>query len=119
MLFRSWDPDSYRAFVRRSRAELCVAKGMYVRTKGGWFSDRSACYLASGKPVLAQDTGFSDVLPTGEGLLAFATLDEAMAGIEEIEGDYKRHSAAARGLAEEHVDSDKVLGKLLADLGVE
>ena len=114
----AWDPDSYRAFVRRSRAELCVAQSMYVKTRSGWFSDRSACYLASGKPVLAQDTGFSDTLPTGDGLLAFTTVGEAIAGIEEIERDYERHSAAARELAETYFDSDKVLGNLLAELGV-
>jgi hypothetical protein len=112
------NPSAYRAFVQSSRAELGVAKNMYVDTRGGWFSDRSACYLASGKPVLAQDTGFSEVLPTGEGLLAFSTLDEAIAGIEEIESDYERHSRAAREIAEEYFDSDRVLGALLADLGV-
>jgi hypothetical protein len=112
-------PCDYRTFVQRSRAEFSVAKNMYVDTRGGWFSDRSACYLASGKPVLAQDTGFSEVLPTGEGLLAFSTPDEAVAGIEAIEGDYERHSRAARDIAEEYFDSDRVLGTLLADLEVE
>jgi hypothetical protein len=111
-------PDDYRRYVQASRAELCVAKAMYVHTRGGWFSDRSACYLASGKPVLAQDTGFGATLPTGEGLIAFSTPDEAVAGVEEIEGSYERHARAARELAEEYFDSGRVLGELLAKLEV-
>jgi len=95
------------------------AKNMYVQTRGGWFSDRSACYLASGKPVLAQDTGISDLYPTGEGLIVFSTLDEAVAGVEAIQSDYERHSRAAREIAEEYFDSDKVLARLLEKLGVE
>ena len=94
------DPDSYRSFVAGSRAELGIAKSGYVLSRCGWFSDRSACYLASGRPVLAQDTGFPDHLPTGEGLLAFAGVDDAVAGIEEIRADYERHAGAARALAE-------------------
>jgi len=113
------DPRSYRRFVQRSRAEICVAKGMYVATRGGWLSDRSACYLASGKPVLAQDTGFTRLLPSGEGLLTFGTLDEAVAGVEAIERDYARHSRAARELAERHFDSDRVLRELLERLGLQ
>jgi hypothetical protein len=111
------DPVAYRAFIQRSGAELNVAKNMYVDTRGGWFSDRSACYLASGKPVLAQDTGFRDTLPVGEGLLAFSTLDEAAAGVREIAADRVRHARAARALAEEHLASDRVIGRLLAELG--
>jgi hypothetical protein len=91
---------------------------MYVDTRCGWVSDRSVCYLASGKPVLAQDTGFSATLPTGAGLIAFSTLDEAVAGVEEIEGRYEHHSAAARELAEEYFDSDLVLTDLLEKVGV-
>jgi hypothetical protein len=112
------DPGRYQAYVQRSLAEVMVAKGMYVQTRGGWFSDRSSCYLASGKPVLAQDTGICDLYPTGEGLLTFTTLDEAVAGVEEIRRDYRRHSRAARALAEECFDSDRVLSLLLARLGV-
>ncbi len=112
------DPWTYRSYVQQSRAELSVAQNMYVETHCGWLSDRSICYLASGKPVLAQDTGFSRNYPTGEGLLAFSTLDEAAAGVEEIEGSYLRHSKAARELAEEYFASDKVLGRLLERLGV-
>jgi hypothetical protein len=95
-----------------------VAKGMYVQANSGWFSDRSICYLASGRPVLAQDTGLARHYPTGEGLLTFATLDEARAGVEAIERDYPRHSRAARALAEAHFDSDQVLSTLLRRLGV-
>jgi hypothetical protein len=109
-------PASYGGFIRGSRAEFGIAKSGYVRSRCGWFSDRSACYLASGRPVLAQETGFSRFLPTGEGLLRFETSDQVLAGIEELERDYSRHAAAARSLAEEHLDSDKVLGKLLRRL---
>jgi hypothetical protein len=112
------DPGSYQAYIRTSRAEFTVAKNMYVETRSGWFSDRSICYLASGKPVLAQDTGLGDLYPTGQGLLTFTTLDEAVAGVEEIGGHYARHARAARALAEEYFDSDKVLSRLLARLGV-
>jgi hypothetical protein len=106
-------PETYRRFIQRSRAEICVAQNMYVRTRGGWLSDRSLCYLASGRPVLAQDTGFSEECPVGEGLLSFATLAEAAAGVLEIEADYQRHSRAARALAEEYFDAELVLSDLL------
>jgi hypothetical protein len=89
---------------------------MYVETRGGWFSDRSACYLASGKPVLAQDTGLASIYMDGAGLLTFSTLDEAASGVEAIAGDYSRHARAARDLAEELFDSDKVLTTLLDKL---
>jgi hypothetical protein len=110
-------PDRYAAFIQRSTAELGIAKSGYVHSRSGWFSDRSACYLASGRPVLAQETGFSDFLPTGEGLLAFTTLDDAAAGVEAIQGDYATHARGARALAEELLDSDRVLGRLLDRLG--
>lgn len=111
-------PDAYRDYVRASRAELCVAQNMYVATTSGWLSDRSVCYLAAGKPVLAQDTGFSRHYPVGEGLLAFATLEQAAAGVREIEANYELHSRAARALAEEHFDAGKVLGRLLERLEI-
>jgi hypothetical protein len=110
-------PAHYRAFLQGSRAEFGVAKSGYVVSRCGWFSDRSACYLACGRPVLAQDTGFRPFLPTGDGLLAFATLDDALAGIESLNGDYPRHARAARALAEEFFDSDKVLTGLLRRVG--
>lgn len=112
-------PEAYRNFVQNSAAEFMVAKNMYVRSRSGWFSDRSICYLASGKPVLAQDTGLAGIYPTGEGLVTYSTLDEASAGVEEICGNYARHATAARGIAEEYFDSDKVLGGLLEKLGIE
>jgi hypothetical protein len=111
-------PTAYGGFIRSSGAEISIAKNIYVDTKSGWFSDRSACFLASGRPVLAQDTGFDASLPAGEGLLAFGTLEEAVEGVEEILGDWPRHSKAARAVAEEELDAGKVLGGLLTELGV-
>jgi hypothetical protein len=112
-------PARYRDFIRSSRAELGIAKSGYVASRSAWFSDRSACYLASGRPVLAQETGFSAFLPTGEGLLAFADLDEAVGGLEELERDYRRHARRARELAVEIFDSDKVLTRLLERVGAQ
>lgn len=112
------NPADYAAFVRGSKAELGVAKSGYVNSRSGWFSDRSAVYLASGRPVLAQDTGFGESLPMGEGLLAFGTIEEAAAGVAEIEAGYPRHAAAARELAEAHLDSRQVLPRLLEQLAV-
>jgi hypothetical protein len=106
----------YRRYVQNSRAEMGVAKDIYVRSRGGWLSDRSLCYLASGKPVLAQATGYELEVETGAGLLAFADPAEAAAGIEEIERDYPRHSSAARELARERFGSDRVLSELLEAL---
>jgi hypothetical protein len=106
-------PADYADFVRGSKAELCVAKSGYVNSRSGWFSDRSACYLASGRPVAAQDTGFGKSLPVGEGLLAYSSTETAAAAVIEIERDYDRHRAAARALAEEHLDASKVLPRLL------
>jgi hypothetical protein len=112
------DPRRYREFIQGSRGELGIAKSGYVASRCGWFSDRSACYLASGRPVLAQETGFSDFLPTGQGLIAFETEDDALAGIDSLQSDYPRHARAARAIAEAHFDSDKVLTRLLERIGV-
>jgi hypothetical protein len=106
-------PDAYQAFIRGSRGELGVAKSGYVLSRCGWFSDRSACYLASGRPVVAQETGWSAFIPAGQGLLAFSDTDSAAAAIESVESRYEEHARAARALAEEHLDSDRVLGRLL------
>jgi len=106
-------PDLYAEFIRGSLAEIGVAKSGYALGRSGWFSDRSACYLASGKPVLAQDTGFAGHVPVGEGLLSFASLDDAGAGVERIVADYRRHAAAARELAATHFAAESVLGVLL------
>jgi hypothetical protein len=106
------DPWRYRNFIRRSSAELMVAKGMYVESQSGWVSDRSLCYLASGKPVIAQDTGLDGVMPVGEGVLPFSTLDEAAEQVRAMTADYPRHARAARAIAEELFDSSKVLRTL-------
>lgn len=111
------DPWSFQEYINRSAGEFTVAKHGYVVTRSGWFSERSAHYLASGKPVITQETGFSDVLPTGEGLLAFSDLDEALAALQEVVSDPARHAKAAREIAEEHFDSDVVLSRLLDDAG--
>jgi hypothetical protein len=112
------DPASFRRFVQKSGAEFSVAQGIYVEMNSGWFSDRTASYLASGRPALVQDTGFKRNLPADDGLLAFRTLDDAVAGVKRIASDYEGHCRAARAIAEEHFDSDRVLGELLGDLGV-
>jgi hypothetical protein len=112
------DPPAFRSYIQTSGGEFSVAKGVYVDTDSGWFSDRTVRYLASGKPALVQETGFSRNYPVGEGLIPFRTLDEAVAGAERIAADYDRHCRAARALAEEFFDSDKVLGRLLEEVGV-
>jgi hypothetical protein len=109
------DPAAFRHYVQSSGAEFSAAQGVYVETGSGWFSDRTVCYLASGKPALVQDTGFSRNYPVGEGLLAFRTLHDAVLGAERIAGDYERHSRAARALAEMFFDSDKVLRRVLEE----
>jgi hypothetical protein len=106
-------PGRYRRYVQSSTAELTMAKGMYVQTAGGWFSDRSGCYLASGRPVVAQDTGIGSHLPTGHGLLLFHTAAEAGAALTDVLERYRHHAAAARALAEDHLDSDKVIAALV------
>jgi hypothetical protein len=106
-------PDCYRSFVRGSKAEIGIAKSGYVESRCAWFSDRSACYLASGRPVVAQDTGFSGHLPTGQGLFAFDDVDGAVAAIDAINDDYEANRRAARSIAEEHFDSDRVLTTLV------
>jgi hypothetical protein len=109
----SRDPHTYQAYLRGSAGEFSVAKHAYVSSRCGWFSERACGYLASGRPCVLQDTGFSQHLPTGEGLLAFSTPAEALRRLAELAADYERHSAAARALIEEHFDSDLVLGQLL------
>jgi hypothetical protein len=110
--------DRYRDYVTGSLGEFSCAKGGYVGTRCGWFSDRSACYLAAGRPVVLQATGFENLLPTGKGLFAVATVEEAAEAIRAIRRDYPHHAAAARGLAREYFDSDTVLARLVHDLGL-
>jgi hypothetical protein len=112
------DTESYREYIGRSGAEFMVAKSMYVDMHSGWLSDRSLCYLASGKPVVAQDTGLADLYRTGEGLLTFDDPESALQGVREIADNFDRHASAARALAEEYFDSDVVLSRLLNRLGV-
>jgi hypothetical protein len=109
----SRSPWDYRAFIQASRAEFGVAKHTYVATRSGWFSDRTECYLASGRPALVQDTGWTAHLPHGEGLLAFSNPDEALAGIDRINGEYDRHARRAVEIAREHFDARRVLPRLL------
>lgn len=110
----SRDLGAYQEFIYGSRGEFTVAKDIYVRPHSGWFSDRSVCYLAAGKPVVTQDTGFGKFIPTGEGLFAYATLAEAVDALDRINADYRRHGAAARAIAEEHFAAGAVLSKMLA-----
>jgi hypothetical protein len=105
--------DAYRDYLRSSRGEFSVAKHTYVSTNSGWFSDRTECYLAAGRPAVVQDTGFSAHLPTGAGLIAYRTLDEAVAGLETVVGDYSRHARAAREVALAHFAAEVVLPPLL------
>jgi hypothetical protein len=112
------DPWPYRAYVQSSRGEFTVAKDLNVRLRSGWFSERSACYLAAGRPVITQDTGFGKFIPTGEGLFAFNTMDEIVAAFEAVEADYEKQAHAARAIGEEYFKAEKVLAKLLQDLGL-
>jgi glycosyltransferase involved in cell wall biosynthesis len=112
------DPWVYRDYLRGSRGEFTVAKDQNVRLRSGWFSERSACYLAAGRPVVTQDTGFGRVLPVGEGLFAFNDLDDVAAAFEAIESDYQRHSRAARAIAEEYFRAETVLSQMLRELAL-
>lgn len=109
----SADPWAYQRYVQSSRFEFCVAKHAYVTTGSGWFSERSAGYLSSGRPVVVQDTGFSANLPCGAGLHAFRTKEQAIRGVTGLRDDYESECRAARALAEEHFDADRVLTQLL------
>ena len=111
-------PTLFKAYVSGSVGEFSCAKGGYVGTHSGWFSDRSAYYLAAGRPVIVQATGFEDVLPAGKGLLAVRNVEEAAEAINAVRAGYEKHSRAARALAHAHFDSDKVLGRMLAESGI-
>ena len=114
----SGDPWGYRDYIRDSRGEFTVAKELNVRLRSGWFSDRAACYLAAGRPVVEQDTGFGDVLPGGPGLHAFRTVADAAAAIAEIERDWNRAAAHASSVAREYFAAERVVGDLLRVVGL-
>jgi hypothetical protein len=107
------DLDSYRSYIQASRGEWSVAKNAYVIGRSGWFSCRSACYLAAGRPVVAQDTAFSPPIPEGAGVVAFSTVEEAVAALNEINAHYARHARSARELAEAYFDSHQVLDAVI------
>jgi len=109
----SSDLGAYLDFIRDSRGEFTVAKDIYVRPNSGWFSDRSVCYLAAGRPVVTQESGFSKFVPSGRGLLSFRDLDEACAAVRAVNADYATHRAAARAIAREHFAAEKVLARML------
>jgi hypothetical protein len=114
----SSDMASYRDFIRKSRGEFTVAKDQNIRLRSGWFSDRSACYLAAGRPVINQDTAFGSYLPTGKGLFAFRTMEDILAAVDEIEGDYAGNCRAAREIAGEYFAAEKVLSSLMKRAGL-
>jgi hypothetical protein len=111
-------PSDFRDYVQTSGAEFSVAQGIYVQTNSGWFSDRTIRYLASGRPVLVQDTGFGRHLPVGSGLCSFTTLEEAATNAESIARDYQEHCREARRIAEQYFDANVVIGGVLRDLGI-
>lgn len=110
--------DSYKEYIWASKGEFSVAKNVFVATNCGWFGDRPGYYMASGRPVVVQDTGFSDHLPCGKGLFAVRSVEEAAAAIDEISADYERHAGWAREIAVEYLDAQKVLGRFLDELGI-
>ena len=114
----SLDAAPYREYILRSRGEFTVAKDQNIRLRSGWFSDRSACYLAAGKPVVTQDTAFGNILPIGRGLFAFRNMEDILTAIETIEGDYDRHSRAAREIAQEYFATENVLCSLIERVGL-
>lgn len=114
----SLDIESYREYVSSSRGEFTAAKDLYVRTRSGWFSDRSACYLAAGRPVVTQRTGFEKFIPSGLGLLGFGNEDEAVEAIRTVNADYPRHSRAAREIACEYFDAMKLLDEIAQAAGL-
>ena len=106
-------PDQYRDFIQRSKGEFGVAKHTYVTSRSGWFSDRTECYLAAGRPAVVQDTGWTAHLPSGDGLFAFSSAEDAVAAIDRVNADYPRHARAARDIACEHFEAGSVLTRLL------
>jgi hypothetical protein len=111
---RAGDPDAYRRYIHRSRGEFCPVRPICSLAKTGWFSERSGCYLAAGRPVVMEDTGLGRHVPVGQGLLTYTDVESAVACLEAVQRDYARHAAAAREFAREHLDSDRVLTRILA-----
>jgi hypothetical protein len=114
----SRDANHYRQYIQTARGEFTVARDQYVRPRTGWFSDRTACYLAAGRPVITQETGFSRNLPSGRGLFGFQTMDDVLEAIDRIESDYAGHCRAAREVAAEYFEATKVVGSLLERAGL-
>jgi len=114
----SRDIDRYRSYIQDSRGEFTVARDQYVRPRTGWFSDRSACYLAAGRPVITQETGFSKYLPTGRGLFAFQTMEDILAAVDKIESDYDANCRTAQEIAREYFAAEKVVGSLMQRAGL-
>jgi hypothetical protein len=114
----SQDVGRYRAYIQGSRGEFTVARDQYVRPNTGWFSDRSACYLAAGRPVITQETGFSKFLPTGKGLFAFRTMEDILAAVDTIESDYEGNCRAAREIAADYFAAEKVIASLMDRAGL-
>lgn len=114
----SLDIDDYRNYICSSRGEFTASKDLYVRTRSGWFSDRTACYLAAGRPAVTQFTGFEKYLPTGEGLLGFHGADDAAAAIRAVNSDYARHAARAREIAREYFDAARLLDEIARTAGL-
>lgn len=112
------DPSAYQSYICTSLGEFTVAKDQYVRPRTGWFSDRSACYLAAGRPVITQETGFSKFLPTGKGLFGFDTMEDILAALDDIESDYEGNCRAAREIAAEYFAAEKVIGSLMERAGL-
>ena len=110
--------ESYADFIGRSRGEFTVAKDIYVRARSGWFSDRSVCYLASGRPVLMQETGFSKFIPAGKGLYAYSDTDGILAALDSIEADYGAAQRAARSVAESHFDGMSLVKEIVEAAGL-
>jgi hypothetical protein len=108
----------YREYIQRSRGEFTVARDQYVRPRTGWFSDRSACYLAAGRPVITEDTGFGKFIPTGRGLFAFTTMADVLAAVDAIESDYEGHCRAAREVAEAYFGAEQVVASLMSRAGL-
>jgi hypothetical protein len=107
----------YREFIAASRADFGIAKHAYVASRCGWFSDRSTCYLAAGRPVLHQETGFSDWLPVGKGVFSFSSMEDVLEAFRCLDSDYAGHARAARALAEEAFEASTVLAGMLRDSG--